>query len=167
MVYRIKNDKKFKNMLPEKYLCIYEIGLSSGLRVSDIIKLKKETVLKTNRPVITAQKTGKKKRIYINKKTLALIEKIISQDFSGSEFLFPSPKDPRLHISRQAVYKAFTRVAKIVGISHKVGTHCMRKKYAQKQFKKAHGDIFALQKAMQHDKTGDTAMYLVGAKDDN
>lgn len=163
MVYPIKDDRKFKMMLPLKYELIYSLGVSTGLRISDIVKIEKSQVSNNKRPTITAQKTGKKKRIYINKKVAQLIASQIALDKTGSIYLFPSIKDPRLHITRQAVYKVFSRAAKECGIDYSVGTHCMRKKYAHKQFSKSKGDIFAVQKAMQHDKLADSALYLMEA----
>ena len=163
MVFEVENDKKFKSYLAPKYKLIYKIGTASGLRVSDIIKLKKIQVQSNNRPSIKAKKTGKVRRIFISQKTRELINDIIRADMTGSEYLFPSPRDPKKHITRQSVYKAFQKASLIAGIDHKIGTHCMRKKYAKKQFKKVHGDIFKVQKMLQHEKIGDTATYLIGA----
>jgi integrase len=166
MVFSIDNDAKFKMLLPKKYYAMYCIGVSSGLRISDIIKLEK-SILDNKRPTITAQKTKKKKRIFINDKTMQLIREIVEEDKTGSKYIFPSPADSRLPISRQAVWKAFSSAAKKAGIQHPVGTHCMRKKYASKNYAR-NKNIFAVQKAMQHDNLSDTALYLIGApKDDN
>lgn len=167
MVFAIKNDKKFKMLLPKKYYLMYKIGVSSGLRISDIVKLEKNQIIDNQRPTITAQKTGKKKRIFINSTTMDLIKEVAAEDKTNSKYLFPSPKDARLPITRQSAWKAFTNAAKKAGIEHAVGTHCMRKKYASKSFDRSKHDIFQVQKAMQHDNLADTALYLVGAKDDN
>lgn len=165
MVYDMANDTKFKNFLPFKYAVMYSLGISTGLRVSDLCKLKKEQVLNNNRPTITAQKTGKKKRIFISEKNSELIKQLVSSDTSGSEYLFPSPSNPRLPISRQAVHKAFSIASAKAGVTHSVGTHCMRKKYAKRTFKRTGNDIIALKQAMQHNNLSDSALYLLSPKE--
>ena len=69
-VYNIdkENKEKFCRNLDRKYQLIFRVGCSTGLRISDIVKLEKK-ILSIREPTIREQKTGKAKRIYIPKYT--------------------------------------------------------------------------------------------------
>ena len=160
-VFQIVNDGKFKKNLPEKNRRIDEIGVSSGLRISDVVKLRKNQIINTNRPTITQQKTKKKKRIYIGEKTYKNLLSFIASDLSDNEFVFHAASEAEKHISRQAVWKAFRRAAKKAGVIYPVGTHCMRKKYSAKKYAISGGDISEVQHHLQHFKSSDTLAYIM------
>lgn len=160
-VFQIVNDEKFKKYLSVKNRLIYEIGVSSGLRISDVVKLQKKQIINTNRPTITQQKTKKKKRIYIGEKTYKNLLSFIASDLSDNEFVFHAATESEKHISRQAVWKAFKRAAKKAGVIYPVGTHCMRKKYSAKKYSMSGGDISEVQHHLQHFKSSDTLAYII------
>ena len=118
---------------------IYIIGAHNGLRVSDVITLKVKH-LKIQKPTIREKKTGKSKRIYIPEKTRKiLVDRSEKRKDSDNDYIFQSPRDKKRHISRQAVWKAFEKAESIVarnGEKINVGTHSMRKAYAQKLLRK-------------------------------
>lgn len=142
---------------------IYIIGAHNGLRVSDVIGLKVKH-LKIQKPTIREKKTGKPKRIYIPKKTRTeLINRSERRKDSDNDYVFQSPKNRKQHISRQAVWKAFRTAENIAaknGRTINVGTHSMRKAYAQKLLKKgkSYEDI---RKKLNHAQYGDTLRYLI------
>lgn len=151
---RVYPYKLSDNALKTPYKEIWEIGCSTGLRVSDIISL---TVgqIRTEKPTIREQKTGKSKRIYIPKKTREkLIEK--TRHKKDDEFVFSSNSKSG-HITRQAVFKAFKKASANININ--VGTHTMRKNYAIKMACKGKG-LQYVQKKLNHNNIAETLLYL-------
>lgn len=152
-VYQIENDKEFRRFLPPKYEVIYDLGVATGLRISDIISLKK-SALTIEKPTIIEQKTKKSNRIYIPKDLRRKLEKIAAA--SDTEYIFGSISRSG-HISRQCVYKQFKKAARAAEIK-RVGTHSMRKKYAKKQAKKG---LAHAQKKLNHSNIAETALYTI------
>lgn len=140
---------------------IYLIGESTGLRVSDILTLKVKH-LKIKSPTIKEKKTGKSKRIYIPAATRRkLLARAEARGDSDNDFIFQSPKNPQRPISRQAVWKAFERAEKkISGKKINVGSHSMRKAYANKLLRKGKS-YKEIQKKMNHSDLGETLRYLI------
>lgn len=142
---------------------IYIIGAHNGLRVSDVIGLKVKH-LRVQKPTIREKKTGKSKRIYIPKRTREeLIDRSERRSDSDNDYIFQSKKNRKQHISRQAVWKAFRTAENIAAKNGKqinVGTHSMRKAYAQKLLRKgkSYDDI---RKKLNHAQYGDTLRYLI------
>lgn len=154
---RTTHNITFSDKLKEPHRTIYEIGTSNGLRVSDIISLKKDC-LKVEKPTIREQKTGKSKRLYFPKKTK---KKLIEYaGVSTNDFIFFSPTSKSGHISRQAVFKAFKKAAKEANVDVNIATHTMRKNYAYKYFGKCK-NLPKLQKKLNHSNPSETALYLI------
>lgn len=86
-------------MMPGNALAI-EVSLRTGLRISDVLSLKTETVSRTRRPYIVDSKTGKYHRLYI---PAELQERLLAQ--AGKIWVFEGRCDWRKHRTRAAVYK--------------------------------------------------------------
>lgn len=153
-VFAMKNDDEFKKTLSEKMRLIYDVGTSTGLRISDIISMKKN-ILDIKEPTIREQKTGKSKRIYIKKEIRKRMKD--EAEKSKNEYIFYS-KSSTGHISRQAVYKAFKAGAIKAKIDINIGTHSMRKKYARK-LKKKH-NLKYIQSKLNHKSISDSLLYI-------
>lgn len=156
-------DNRIKNFLRGDMKYIYIIGEHNGLRVSDVIELKVKH-LKIKKPTIREKKTGKSKRIYIPEKTRRILrERAEKRKDSETDYIFQSPRNKKKHISRQAVWKAFGEAENMAaknGIRINVGTHSMRKAYAQKLLSKgkSYDDI---RKKLNHAQYADTLRYLI------
>lgn len=150
-----KQENLFRNRLTYHYRLIYDIGCATGLRVSDIIRLKKD-ILSIKEPTIIEQKTGKSKRIYIPKK---LREELEEYSKHNKQFIFES-RSKNGHISRQAVFKHFKRIAKIIEAKENIGTHTMRKNYACKLLKKGK-EYKYIKNKLNHERLSDTLLYLI------
>lgn len=70
---------------------LFVIGINTGLRISDILKLKVEDVRDKSHIVIKETKTGKEKRFLINSRLRDYIDKYIDRS-EASECLFKSRK---------------------------------------------------------------------------
>lgn len=154
---RVQADPELKKALKGIMLQIYTIGAHNGLRVSDVLRLQVQHV-RIYRPTIREQKTGKAKRLYIPSK---LRQQLIAatKDKPDTAWLFPSPNDPGKPISRQAVYKAFKAAERKRGGKAHVGTHTMRKNYAQKLLRKG-TPLKRIQLKLNHRYLADTLRYV-------
>lgn len=154
---RVQADPGLEKALKGIMLQIYTIGAHNGLRISDVLRLQVQHV-RAYRPTIREQKTGKAKRLYIPSK---LRQQLIAttEDKQPSDWLFPSPNDPTKPISRQAVYKAFRRAERKRGGTKHIGTHTMRKNYAQKLLRKG-ASLKRIQAKLNHRYLSDTLRYV-------
>lgn len=139
----------YKNDKPMDLIWI--IGISTGLRISDILKLKYRQLLQRTAQ-ITEQKTRKKRRIYIRKYIRATASiyaemHIINYDIAFKEY------------DRKYVYRHFKRAAKKCEIDKNIGTHSMRKSYAADYI--THNSIYDLQNRLNHNVISDTINYTI------
>lgn len=147
--------------LKSPYKEIWEIGNATGLRISDIIKLKVK-ILSKGKPTITEQKTGKKKRIYIPKKTKEALIKM-TEGKAPEDYIFSSSSESG-HLTRQAVFKAFKKAGK--NVKYNIGTHTMRQNYAMRMKEKNKG-LKYVQGKLNHASLGETLLYLQKGAEEN
>ena len=154
---RVQADPEIEKALSGTMLNIYTIGAHNGLRISDVLRLRVQHI-RAYRPTIREQKTGKTKRLYIPSK---LRQQLIAatQNKPDTAWLFPSPNDPSKPISRQAVYKAFKKAERKRGGTKHIGTHTMRKNYAQKLLRKG-ASLKRIQAKLNHRYLTDTLRYV-------
>ena len=135
---------------------IWVLGLNSGLRVSDIVRLNVDDVVNKTHISIIEKKTGKPKTFYINDK----LKKVLKDYTKGRELtepLFLGKQGKRLN--RSQVYRFIVRVCKINGIQVHVSTHTLRRSFGYhhyQQFK----DAVVLQKIFNHSSQRITLMYI-------
>ena len=73
---------------PERDTFLFLIGINTGLRCSDIVKLKIGTLSHSKRPEIIEKKTGKKRTLFLDN-----VQDIVRDYIDGkddSEWAFPS-----------------------------------------------------------------------------
>lgn len=150
------SEKLFLNELNEKLKTIYLVGTATGLRVSDIVTLKKN-ILSIKEPTIKEQKTGKSKRIYIPVKIRKRLYNIAAN--SHNEYIFFSASSQSGHISRQYVWKTFKKVAKKLDIKINMGTQSMRKKYAKRLYDKH--NLNYVKNKLNHDSVITSLIYCM------
>lgn len=131
-----------------------EVALRTGLRISDVLSIKKEQLEKGCRFTVREQKTKKSHRVYLGND---LRGRLLQQ--SGDIFVFEHALDPTRHRTRQAVFKDLKRAAKALRIDANFAPHSMRKIYAVNYFRK-HG-LEATQKILGHYYPSTTLIYLL------
>ena len=117
----IKDKEKLEEMEMEllklgymNYL-MFDIGISTGLSISDILKLKVIDLKDKTRIKITEQDTNREKSFLINsilKKEIGRYIKLMSE----GEYLFKSRKGENEPISRVEAYRIFNIAAATVGL---------------------------------------------------
>ena len=144
----------------EIFYLIFEFGLNSGLRISDILRLKVNQVW-DDYISIRAQKTGKLKKFPVNENLRVLIKKYLkTRKLKCTDFLFKSTKYFGLcTVNRSSVNRAFKRAAKNAGITCHISTHTMRKTFGYHYYKRTK-DLVLLQKIFNHSSTHITLRYI-------
>lgn len=141
--------------LAKRDVLIFLIGINTGLRVSDIVKLKVGDVKGKDNFIIFEGKTDKKRDVNIS-----MIKKEIKEYTKGkhsSDYLFKSQKGNH-HVTTTQVYRILDDAADYIG-RNDVGTHTMRKTFGYhhyKQFK----DVAILQEIFNHAAPSITKRYI-------
>lgn len=140
-----------------KYYVMYEIGIYSGLRISDILKLKIRDVKNKTTIKIREQKTGKEKIFPVN----AELEKVLSdycKDKKAWEYLIPSTHKAAAPVSREYAYRVIREAGRKFGLEH-LGTHTLRKTFGY-HFYMQTKDIVLLMRILNHNDQSKTLRYI-------
>lgn len=142
-------------MQPANLLAL-RIAAQTGLRIDDVLSLRIEKL--NTRVTVLERKTGNRRRVYLGKKTLALITDFIKQRKSG--FVFPHRIDPERHRTRQAVFKDVKKQAYALGLHSQISPHSFRKVYAVKLYHRI-GSLASVQRILGHKKIETTLIYAL------
>jgi integrase len=111
---------------------MFTIGINSGLRVSDLLRLRQVDVLDgRGRPLdairVREKKTNKEKLFRLNKSIRkALDEYMLTTPLDLDAYLFQSRKGDNKPIGRGQAWEILSNAATAVGIRDQIGTHTMR-----------------------------------------
>jgi integrase len=144
-IYDLKKQSALLNVLRARKIElgeIYTIGISTGLRISDILSICPSNLFAGARFEVAEQKTGKVRYI-----TLPIYP------FSGKAFT----------LSRQSVNYHIREVAKKLGLM-RIGTHSMRKTYAYNVYI-LYRSVKEVQMRLNHRDLSTTALYLIDGLD--
>lgn len=152
------NDDEFETLcryLPKKIELICRLMDRTGLRITDCLQLRTEQ-LRTARPSVYEQKTGKHKRIFLNRPlyNLLLEEGVGYYIFTGT--------DKTKHLTRQAVYLALKTATQKSGIKKHITPHTFRKRYAVRCYKRY--GLYRTMKILNHDNLSTTLLYALSDK---
>lgn len=150
--------------IDEKYGLLFTLGMNTGLRVSDLLKLTVNDVSNSDHVTITEQKTDKKKTFYLNSKLRKEVKDYLKNShLDEDDYLFCSRKRDEngksKPISRVQAYRVLNEAADAVGIKEPIGTHTMRKTFGFHYYKRTH-DVATLQKIFNHSAPSITLRYI-------
>lgn len=134
---------------------LFFIGINTGLRVSDILRLKTSDVKDRTHITIVEQKTKKEKRFKINNELQSEIQKYTS-DMHFYDYLFPSRSGG--HLKRVMAYKILNEAGRKAGLTE-IGTHTLRKTFGYHFYQKTK-DIALLQQLFNHSAPSVTLRYI-------
>ena len=139
-----------------KYAVMFTLGVYSGLRISDLLKLKVRDVLNRDNITLREQKTGKYKLFPLKSELQTLLN-----DFcigrESDEWLFTGKRKRKL--DRSQVYRFLNQACNELTINLNVGTHTMRKTFGYHHYKQFH-DIGLLQTIFNHYSPNVTRRYI-------
>lgn len=164
-IRKISDIKKIIEYLRKRkfmYMVIFQIGIYSGLRISDILGLNISDVENKEEIEIQEKKTGKYKKFPINKDLQKLIKqwlkiRKINYSISKGEPLFIGKKHCRLDKSQ--VYREIKKACEACRLRGNYGTHTMRKTFGYHHYQKFK-DIAMLQKIFNHSAPQITLRYI-------
>lgn len=162
-VQPIKTKKEVQELLDalgmsefgERNQLLFKLGVSTGLRCSDLVKLKIDQVRGKSSFKIREGKTKKERVVYLNQ-VMADIADYIETLPAGSVYLFESKKGG--HISVTQAYRIITEAGEMIG-NHSIGTHTMRKTFGYTYYK-ATKDIATLMEIFNHSSQKTTLRYI-------
>lgn len=164
----IRDMKKIKAMQhclkgkeDKKYYVLFNLGLNSGLRISDMLPLKKSDVFTENGSfreylVLIERKTKKEKKIKLNdsiRKTL----KDFCKGMDHNAYLFPSTKGD--YITRIQAYRVLKFSANLLEIEN-FGCHSMRKTWGFWTYKASKYNIGLIMDTFNHSSASITLRYI-------
>lgn len=155
----LKKLEKLKSVLGHQNArdrMLFLTGIHTGLRISDILKLRVRDVQGTHIR-IKEKKTGKMIRRLINPTLRRELNKYIDGK-NGRVVLFPSRNGVNKPLTRSGAYKMLRRAAAEVGIDE-IGTHTMRKTFGYHMYLKD-GKLGRLQMLLNHSSEAVTMRYI-------
>lgn len=136
---------------------MFVFGIYSGLRITDILKLRVRDVKNTDYIYIHEQKTGKEKRFLIHPDIKQALKDYI-KDKKENDFLFKSRQGVNKPITRARAYDILNRAAKKFNIKN-LGTHSMRKTFGYFLYQQTK-DIVIIKEIFNHADIGTTLRYI-------
>ena len=148
------------------------LGIKTGYRIQEILSLKVKDVLeygeiKDRISVAKRNMKGKNgtRNIPVHKDVKDVLknwldELVQDKRITNDSPLFPSRKDLSKPISRIQYWKIFNGQIKKHKMSGKLGTHSMRKTFANKVYGKLNHDLVKTQRALGHININSTARYI-------
>jgi len=152
---------------------LFMLGVSVGGRISEMIALKVDDVWQNGKSVkdllfdLNIVKGSEVSRaVPVNMDGRQAIEALIAWhtelygDLNGSRPLFPSRNGQGMKaMTRIAAHNALKEAFEAAGLNGKLGTHSLRKSYAQRLYEQTN-DIYAVQEMLGHKSVVTTQRYL-------
>lgn len=153
--------EEIKSVLKEngtRNLLLFSMGINTGLRISDLLKLRVIDVKGKTHVEIKEQKTGKVKRFPILGSLQALIEEY-TKNKDCFEYLFKSRNGENKHITGVMAYMIMNNACKTCGIQDNIGTHTLRKTFGYHHYQ-TFKDVAILQSLFNHSSPSITLRYI-------
>lgn len=140
----------------ERNYILFVTGVNTGLRISDILKLKVGD-LRSSHISMREMKTGKQKRIQV---TAALRKELrwYIENKDDSEYLIKSRQGKNKPIGRSMAYKILRSVAAEFGLED-IGTHTLRKTFGYHMYMQTK-NIALLMEIFNHSSEKVTLRYI-------
>lgn len=161
----------FKGRFANRDRALFVLGIKTGFRIGELISLKLKDVIHGGEIVdrVSVQRCNTKgkiegRTIILNldaKKALVIwVNEMVQAGHPEESFLFKSRKGPNQSVSRNQAWHILDTVFNRVGLSGKLGTHVMRKVFADRIWEKLGHDLVKTQKALGHRNINSTVSYL-------
>lgn len=132
----------------------FAVSMATGLRIGDVLALRRVNVSPDGRVRFQAAKTGK---IGEAKLPPELARALIDHS-GGGRWCFPGRREGK-HLTRQAAWARCKAAARRAGLSPAgISPHAFRKVFAVNTFRKS-GNVEKVREKLQHEKLGDTMLY--------
>ncbi|MED3687271.1 tyrosine-type recombinase/integrase [Peribacillus butanolivorans] len=157
----LQDMKDFLKQNNERNYIMFLHGIHTGLRISDILRLRVRDVLGWD-IVLKEKKTDKHKEVKMSNELKRAIQSYV-KDKPMSEYLIKSRNGKNTPITREMAYVILSQLAEEFRLE-RFGTHSLRKTYGYNHYKKFK-DVVALQQILNHTDQRETLIYI-GIKPD-
>lgn len=144
-----------KKWCGERDYILFLIGINSGCRIGDLVKMKTKDLKRKKSIIIREGKTKKTRTINLTNIYSEIQAYLAKND---SDWLFPS-RQGESHITTTQAYRQLVKAAKMVDIEEGIGTHTLRKTFGYWFYKKTK-DIAQLQTILNHSRPEVTLRYI-------
>jgi len=134
---------------------LFKIGISTGLRIGDIVKIRICDVKGKSNFKIREGKTKKERTVHLNAIMADIADYTEGMDTEG--YLFTSRKGDS-HITTTQAYRILATAGEMLG-REDIGTHSMRKTFGYHYYKRTH-DILTLMNIFNHSDQSTTKRYI-------
>jgi integrase len=156
-------DGKFRN----RDRALFILGIKSGFRISEMLSLKKDDVMLNGGILdrVYVKRANMKKKIEGRSVVLhpdakeALNTWINEAGLKANDYVFQSRKGKNKPITRVQFWQILNAIAEKLGIE-RIGTHSMRKTFANKVYDNLGHDLIKTQRALGHQNINSTVSYL-------
>jgi len=140
-----------------KHRLLIELAYGSGLRVSEVVKLKLRDFDFENRSILVRQGKGKRDRKTILPENLISRIRECFNEKDGKEFLFPAYKNS--HLSIRSAQKIVKCSAELANIDKNVYVHALRHSFATHLLENGF-DLKHISELLGHKRLETTQIYL-------
>jgi integrase len=154
-----KDVARMKAALHGRNRLMFVMGVSLGLRISDLLALKLGDVRGKERIKIKEKKTRKPREIKLSKTVMTEVAKL---DGADDEYIFRSRQGGNKPISRVQAYRILNAAAERAGIAEKIGaigTHTLRKTHGYKHYQNG-VHITRIMAILNHSSESTTLRYI-------
>ncbi|MGY4690310.1 tyrosine-type recombinase/integrase [Salibacterium sp. K-3] len=161
-----KDRQKMKDALHGRDRLLYVMGVSLGLRISDLLTIKVGDVRGKDRLYMTEEKTGKRREIKLSASVRKEIAQLYGDDDGGKNvsddaYLFRSKRSNK-PIDRVQAYRILNAAAERAGIAGnigRIGTHTLRKTFGWMLYENG-TDITRIMHILRHSSERETLRYI-------
>ena len=142
-----------------KHKLLMEIMYASGVRVSEIIKLKiKDIDLEEGIIRVNLGKGKKDRQTILSKRAIGDLKTYLQKRNDNNAYVFPGTQN-KGHLSTRSVQKIVLQAAKLAGIKKDISCHGLRHSFATHLLEKGI-DIRYIQKLLGHKRLETTQIYI-------
>ncbi len=129
----LKDIKLIKKILADnpRNTCLFTLGINTNLRAGDILNIKVGQVRGSKELVLKEKKTGKTRRITLNKVVMEAVKVLLeSREYSDSDYLFLGQRGPLTVPTLSRMVKGW---CKAINLKGNYGSHSLRKTWGYHQ----------------------------------
>jgi integrase len=146
---------------------LFLLGVRTGFRVSELLSLRVGDVCQYGQVAdrVTVRRKHMKKKVEgrtvpLHPEAKAMLVCWLAEAKLTNGPLFPSHRNPAKAITRVQAWRIFQEAYAANGLTGQLGTHAMRKTFANRVYEKLGHDLVKTQRALGHKNINSTVSYL-------
>lgn len=164
--------QSFRGEFGARDRALFLLGVKSGFRISELLSLRVRDVWQAGQPVdrVTVERRHMKKKVegrtvLLHPEAREALAAWLQELWAGvvmtvDAYVFQSRKGSNRPISRVQAYRVLKSIYGACNITGKLGTHSMRKTFANKVYDRLDHDLVKTQRALGHRNINSTVQYL-------